>query len=240
MTTMSDDRILNIRRAEAFSHTEAYTNLALFKSGSWLSKPVKSVMDLIPYFDSYSAFHGLDLGCGVGRNCIPVLRLLRKIPCRMDCVDILSLAIDKLRENAEKYDVLQAIQPIVSPVDTYPIKETEYDLILGISVLEHLDSPDTMVRKLVEIKDGLRPGGIACFVVNTAIKEHEKTTGHPMPVQFEINLQTDRMERILDEVFSGFETLKHSVIHYQYDTYRESGIVVLDTDVLTFAVRKRN
>ena len=48
------------------------------------------------------------------------------------------------------------------------------------------------------------------------------------------------MEQIFDEVFSGFDVLKHSVIHYQYDTYRESGTVVLDTDVLTFAVRKRN
>jgi len=237
--TMNDERILIIRRAEAFSHTEAYTNLPLFESGSWLSKPVKSVMDLMHYFKEYPSFHGLDLGCGVGRNCIPVLLNLPEIPRRMDCVDILPLAIEKLRDNAEKYGVLHAINAIVSPVDSYPIKETEYDLILGISVLEHLESADTMRRKLAEIKDGLRLGGIACFVVNTAIEEHDKYTGESLPVQFEINHETSRMEQIFDEIFSGYDVLKHSVIHYQYDTYRESGTVVLDTDVLTFAVRKR-
>lgn len=237
---MTDKRIADIRRAEAYSHTEAYTNLQLFENGSWLSKPVKTVMDQIPAFRNYSQFRGLDLGCGIGRNCIPVLRALSPIPCHMDCVDILPLAIETLRKNAEKYQVMESVNAIVCPVDRYPIRENEYDMILGISVLEHLDSPETLLRKLHQIHHGLRADGIACFVINTSIEEHDKLTDAPLPVQFEINLTTDQMQNLLNTVFSRQQILKQNVIHYQYDTYRETGIVRLDTDVLTCVVRKRS
>ena len=237
---MNDERLAVIRRAEAYSHTEAYTNLTLFESGSWLSKPVKSIMEIVPYFQEYERFQGLDLGCGIGRNCIPVLQTLRRIPSAMDCVDILELAIEKLKENAEKYGVDDRINPIVSSVDDYQIEQNRYDLIIASAVLEHLDSFETLSKKLHQIKNGLKYGGIACFVVNTSIAEHDKRTQEKQSVQFEINMQTPALEDILHAVFAGFELLKHSVIHYKYDTFRESGITELDTDVLTYVVRKRS
>ncbi|MBR4290335.1 MAG: class I SAM-dependent methyltransferase [Oscillospiraceae bacterium] len=236
---MDDVRISQIRSAEAFSHTEAYANHVLFEPGSWLSKPVKTVMDLVPYFLHLQHFAGLDLGCGVGRNCIPVLQKMQNTPCRMDCVDILEFAIKQLRENAAKYHVETSVHGIVCPVDSYQIKDNSYDLILGISVLEHLDSVESLTQKLYQIRNGLHINGIACFVINTSIKEHHKATQIPLPVQFEINLQTDKMVTILNEVFLGYEVLKQSVIHYTYDTFRENGIVELHTDVLTYVVRRR-
>lgn len=237
---MINERISAIRRAEAYSHTQAYTNLQLFEAGSWLSKPVKTVMDHVPAFRDYTEFRGLDLGCGIGRNCIPVLKALDIPAATMDCVDILPLAIEKLRQNAEEFGILSCINPIVCPVDQYLIPENRYDMILGISVLEHLDSAETMLQKLHQIRMGLKKDGIACFVINTSIKEHDVTTGKDLPVQFEINLTTAQMQDMLNTVFSGEQILKQSVIHYQYETYRESGTVRLDTDVLTCVVRKRS
>lgn len=237
---MTKDRISAIRRAEAYSHTQAYTNLQLFGDGSWLSKPVKTVMEQIPAFQGYSDFRGLDLGCGIGRNCIPVLQALAPTPRRMDCVDILPLAIEKLRQNAEEYGVSEFVNAVVCPVDQYPIPENTYDMVLAISVLEHLDSADTMLQKLIQIRHGLKQNGIACFVINTSIEEHSVSTGESLPVQFEINLTTADMQNLLKQVFSEEQTLKQSVIHYQYNTYRESGMVQLDTDVLTCVVRKRS
>lgn len=234
-----NDRLARIRQAEAYSHTEAYSNLALFESGSWLSKPVKTVMDLMPHFSGYPSFRGLDLGCGIGRNCIPVILALPGIDCQMDCVDLLPLAIEKLRENALRFSVSSSVNGVCCAVDEYMIAENSYDLILGISILEHLDSVQTLIRKLKQIRDGLRIHGIACFVINTGIEEHDKATGAPLPVQFEINMQPEEVETLLRDVFAGHEVLKQSIIHYTYDTYRESGIIQLDTDVLTFAVRKR-
>lgn len=239
-TAMMDDRISAIREAEAYSHTAAYTNLQLFEDGSWLSKPVKSVMDQVSAFRDYPHFRGLDLGCGIGRNCIPVLQALAPVPAVMDCVDILPLAIEKLRENADKFGISESVNAVVCPVDHYPIAKNTYDMILGISVLEHLDSVDTMKNKLSEIRRGLKKNGIACFVINTSIKEHDAASGKALPVQFEINLTTAEMQELLTSAFSEDEMVKQSVIHYQYDTYRESGTVRLDTDVLTCVVRKRS
>lgn len=237
---MSNDRIERIRQAEAFSHREAYQNLKLYEAGSWLSRPVKAIFDLIPYFEKYNSFRGLDLGCGVGRNCIPVLKALSDIKSTMDCVDILPVAIEKLGENAAEYGVSSGVNGILCAADRYQIPENSYDLILGIAILEHLDSPETLKRKLAEIRKGLRPDGIACFVINTSIEEHDCISGAPLDVQFEIALTAEEMKQNLNEAFSGFEVLKCSVTHYQYDTYREAGMVRLDTDVLTYAVRKRN
>lgn len=236
---MCDERIERIRRAEAYSHREAYEKLRLFEPGSWLSRPVKTVMELMPCFAGYERFRGLDLGCGVGRNCIPVLQALSAPDRSMDCVDILPLAIGALQKNAVQYGVENSIRGIVCPADRYEIPKDSYDLILGIAILEHLDSLETLERKLGEIRDGLAPGGIACFVINTSIEEHDSRTGKALDVQFEINLSSREMEAKLREAFFGMETRKCSVVHYQYDTYREVGTVRLDTDVLTYAVRKR-
>lgn len=237
---MTNERLSAIRRAEAYSHTEAYTNLQLFEDGSWLSRPVKTVMDQVPAFLGHTEFRGLDLGCGIGRNCIPVLQALGTDNARMDCVDILPLAIEKLRRNAEQYSVSQSVNAVVCPVDRYPIPENEYDMILAISVLEHLDSEETMLQKLHQIRQGLRKDGIACFVINTSIEEHDASTNEPLPVQFEIDLTRNEVQTMLNTVFSDDQMLKQTVNHYQYDTYRESGTVRLDTDVLTCVVRKRS
>lgn len=89
-------RLDEIRKAEAESHTKAYTNHTLFSPGSWLAKPVKTVLELLPLFEGHTDFRALDLGSGVGRNCIPVAQHFSSIPCWVDCVDILKLAIANL------------------------------------------------------------------------------------------------------------------------------------------------
>ena len=237
---MTNDRISAIRRAEAYSHTDAYTNFRLFETGSWLSKPVKTVMEQVSVFSVCAKFRGLDLGCGVGRNCIPIMQDLKTSDAKMDCVDILPLAIEKLLQNAQKYGVLDVINPVVCSVDRYQIPENTYDLILAVSVMEHLDSVDTLHQKLLQIRKGLQNNGIACFIINTSIAEHAVPTGESVPVQFEINLTAAEMESYLRTVFSEDEEVKFSVIHQQYETSRESGTVRLDTDVLTYVVRKRS
>lgn len=59
----------------------------------WFLKLVKTVLDLIPLFEGYAQFAALNLGCGVGRNCIPVAQHFNSISCRVDCVDILDLQL---------------------------------------------------------------------------------------------------------------------------------------------------
>lgn len=232
------DRLSQIRKAEKESHIDAYTNHELYAPGSWLARPVKTVLDLLTMYVGYDAFRALDLGCGVGRNSIPVAQAFRHIPCRVDCVDILELAIDKLRDNARQHGVSGAIQGTVSAIDDYEIEVDSYDLILAVSALEHVDSEATFVRKLEQIRRGIRVGGMACLIVNTGVQERDKQTGEALPPQFEVDLPTDEMKRIVERIFAGWQTVRHTVVHQKYDIPREGGIARLEADVVTYVVRK--
>lgn len=232
------ERINQIRQAEAASHTEAYTSHKLFTPGSWMAKPVKTVLDLLPFYAAYSEFRGLDLGCGIGRNCIAIAQHFRGIPCKIDCIDILQLAIEKLHENAQNYHVPDSINGILSSIDDYIIQPDNYDLILAISALEHVDSKDTFVKKMIEIREGLRSGGIACLITNTDVQEREKVSGVPLPPQFEVNLPTEEMLLLLQKIFTGWHIIKHTVVEQRYDIPRGSLVSDLKTNVVTWVVRK--
>ena len=231
-------RLDEIRKAEAESHTHAYTSHSLFSPGSWLAKPVKTVMELLPLFEGYTQFAALDLGSGVGRNSIPVAQHFSGITCRVECVDILELAIAKLNENALQYGVENCIRGIVSSIDDYEIAADSYDLILAVSALEHIASQSAFVKKLAEIRDGLRHGGIACLIVNSGVIEHDKVTRQELLPQFEVNLPTSQMQDLLEKTFADWQVIKHTAVHQKYDIPRENGIADLETDVVTYVVRK--
>ena len=232
------DGLAEIRRAEAYSHTEAYTNHELFADGSWLAKPVKTVLDLFPLFADYRELRCLDLGSGVGRNSIPVARAFAEIDCRVDCVDILALAIDKLREYARRFGVEDRLRGIVSSIDDYEIPPAQYDLILAISALEHVCSEEVLERKLVEMRDGVRQGGVVCLIMNTGIEERDKVSGAILRPQFEVNMDTGALQRILQQTFTDWHVIKHGVRHQKYEIPRGHGVSELETDVVTWVVRK--
>ena len=111
-----------IREAERLSHIAQYESAELFREGSWLQKPIKTITDLYPYFDNYTEINILDLGCGVGRSCIPFVCHFRD-KCRAEAVDILDVAIDKLKENCRKYGLEKNINGVLMPLEDYLIQE---------------------------------------------------------------------------------------------------------------------
>lgn len=233
------DRVKKIRQAEAVSHTEVYRNHELFNAGSWLARPVKTVLDLFPCFESCKQLRVLDLGSGVGRNAIPVAKRFEGIPCHIECVDILELAIEKLRENAIAYGVSNSICGIVESIDSYKIMADSYDWIIAVSALEHIESQSVFIDKLIEIKNGLRDNGIACLILNSSVQEKAKTTGELLVPQFEGNIPAEELLRILRQIFSEWKIRKQTVVHQKYDIPRDIGISRVDTDVVTFVVQKQ-
>lgn len=233
-----DNRIKQIRESEKKSHIEMYSNEELYKSDSWLKKPIKTVQELIPMFEDYKKINVLDLGCGVGRNSIPIACKYKNVDCTVDCVDILELAIEKLYANAKEYDVHSNIHGVVNTIEEFIVKEKYYDFIIVVSSLEHVESEINFVNKLVEIKNGIRENGIVCLVVNSNVKEFDKVTGSEIPAQFEVNLPTEEMQSILNKMFEGWMILKTTISEQQYDIPREYGISELKTSVVTFVARK--
>lgn len=231
-------RLEEIRSQERVSHMETYSSHALYEPGSWLAKPVKTVMDLLPIFDSNSSIRILDLGCGVGRNSIALAQAFQDIDCCIDCVDILDFAIDKLKENAEKFGVSSMINGITESIDRYPIPAQGYDWILAVSALEHMDSEESLIRKLKEIRNGIRDGGVVCLILNSDVKEFCHDTKQVLRPQFEINLPTAALQEILYKIFSGWTTLRNSVQMQKYDIPRNGYLSELSSNVITFSARK--
>lgn len=235
---MNACRLSEIRAAEKASHIEIYSDAKLYEEGSWLQKPIKTVLDLIPLFSDYSELNVLDLGSGVGRNCIPIAKQYQGIPCTVECVDILDLAIEKLQENVRNHGVDSNIKGIVTPLEEYAIAENHYDLIMAVSALEHIDSEEAFVRKLKEIRKGIRENGIVCLVINSDVVELDKSTGEELSPQFEVNLATKKLQQVLENTFYSWEVLKQTVRRQQYDIPREGRMVALTTDVVTYVAKK--
>lgn len=233
-----NSRLEQIRESERKSHIEMYSNEELYHSESWLKKPIKTVRDLIPMFSSYPSLKVLDLGCGVGRNCLAVANEYKKVDCSIDCVDILEIAIEKLAVYAEEYGVSECINGIVKPIEDFTISKDSYDFVIVVSALEHIDSVSSFVNKLNEIKDGVRNGGVVCLVINSEVSEYNKATGEEIPAQFEVNLPTDEMQNTLSQIFNGWNVLKSTVQSQQYDIPRENIISDLRTNVVTFVAQK--
>lgn len=237
-TFVSLIKLQSIRESERHSHIELYSGKELYKEGSWLQKPIQTVTDLFPLFEECEKFRALDLGCGVGRNSIAIAKQFQGIPCRVDCVDILELAIEKLMENAKRFGVEECIHGIVSPIEEFEIVPDTYDLILAVSALEHIDSKESFVKKLEEMRKGIKLHGVACLVLNSEVREKNKETEEELFPQFEVNLPTEELQEMLHKIFVGWEVLKSTVREQQYDIPREGCISKLSTSVVTFVARR--
>lgn len=232
------DRLDKIRLAEKESHIETYTTNELFQQGTWLQKPIKTITDLLPLFDEYSSINILDIGSGVGRNSIPLAQHFSNIQCSIDCVDILELAIDKLKMNSVQYGVEKNIKGYVSPIEDFEIQSGEYDMIIAVSALEHIESEAAFALKLKDIQNGLKKDGVFCLVTNSEVTENDKETREPLEPQFEVNMPAVKMQELLQESFRDWDVLKSTVVPQTYIIKRENVKVSLATKVITFVVRK--
>lgn len=224
-----------IREAEKASHIEIYSKAKLFESGSWLSKPVKTVTELFHFFEKNQNISVLDLGCGVGRNCIPAARYFDD--CSIDCVDILHFAIEKIYEYSRQYGVFEKINGIVSSIDDFTIEKSKYDFIMAVSALEHVKNEEVFINKLNEIKEGTKENGIVCLIINSQVTEKNKETGEELTPQFEVNMKTEKMIEVLNTVFDGWEKIKTTVTTQKYDIPREQCVSELQTNVVTFVLK---
>ncbi|RUT44427.1 class I SAM-dependent methyltransferase [Paenibacillus anaericanus] len=232
------DRIALIRTEEKKYHDLCYENHKLFEPGSWLHKPVKTVMDLMEEFSGQQNLNVLDLGCGIGRNSIPIAETLKNRNGKVVCVDLLESAIEKLQEYSEKFEVQQYIETVQSDIEYFHIAEDEYDVIIAVSALEHVSSEEALERKLHEMAVGTKPNGMNCIIINSNIREIERDSNVDLEPMFEVNLATDNMLELLDRQYEGWAIQTRLVKQLEYDIYRDEHLVSLITDCITFVVKK--
>ncbi len=190
-------------------------------------------------FSVYDTIHVLDLGAGVGRNSIYLAEIFKSKDCLVDCVDLLDIAIEKLNQNAAEHNVKEYINGIANSIEEYTIEPDSYDLIMAVSALEHVENKSSLISKLEEMKQGIRPGGVVLLVINSEVKEINADTSEELDPQFEVNLQTSEMQAILDETFEGWDVIKKTVVSQEYDIPRDGITSRLSTNVVTYVGRKK-
>ena len=151
-----------------------------------------------------------------------------------DNKDFVSMVYEYLKEQEDMeivgiaYDGNETLQKI---------DEFSPDVVLLDVIMPELDGVGVM-QKLAEINLGMREQGIVCLVVNSSVKENDKATGEVIPAQFEVNLPTEELQRLLEQSFAGWKLMKTMMKKQQYDIPREGGISDLKTTVVTFVARK--
>jgi 2-polyprenyl-3-methyl-5-hydroxy-6-metoxy-1,4-benzoquinol methylase len=235
---MNTARLQKIRKEERKYHEECFEHYKLYDKGSWLHKPVKLVMELVSRFDLEKPVRVLDLGCGVGRNSLPLARKVKAGDGRVVCVDLLDKALHKLKRYSQKYGVSKVIAAEQADIGDYRIPEAEYDYIVAASSLEHCKSEEVLKKVLRSIAEGTKSGGINCIIMNTNIKEIDAATGGRRETLIEVVMAKDKVLDILRANYKDWEELHVSDEPLDLDIERDEKPVILKADCLTFAVRK--
>ena len=233
------NRLDLIRKEEKKYHDFCYENYKLFEEGSWLYKPVKTVMDLLPLFNNKENIRVLDLGSGVGRNSIPIAQEILKNNGKVVCVDLLDSALDKLKLYSEEYKVKEVIETKKADIGHYAITKNEYDFILAVSTLEHVESEDIFESVITQMSLGTKNDGINCIIVNSEVEEIDIESNKKLDVMMEINIRTEDMINKLDRIYEGWEVLDRLVKPLEYKIVRGEKGVLLKTNAITYVVRKK-
>ncbi|KHF32268.1 MULTISPECIES: class I SAM-dependent methyltransferase [Paenibacillus] len=232
------DRVEMIRAEEKRYHDFCYEHYNLYEQGTWLHKPVQTVLDLIDQFNSYEYLRVLDLGSGVGRNSIPIAQTIKNRQGKVICVDLLESALNKLHEYSKRYEVEHIIEMRLSDIEQFEIKQSEYDLIIAVSALEHVSSERALEKKLREMVLGTTAGGINCIIISSNIREVNQMTSNELDPMFEINLSTERMLDLMDRNYSGWEIQKRIVKQLEFDIKRREQPVKLMSDCITYIAKR--
>lgn len=104
----------------------------------------------------------IDLGCGDGRNSL----FLAREGYEVTAIDNSAAAIDKLKSRLANIKIGNRVKPIHDNVAEYEFHRNYYDLVVAITLFDHLEPEDIepVFRKSVE---GMSPGGIILAKVHT-------------------------------------------------------------------------
>ncbi|PDY37795.1 SAM-dependent methyltransferase [Bacillus wiedmannii] len=234
------NRLEFIRKEEKKYHDYCYDNYKLFEEGSWLHKPVQTVIDLIPLFEGKDNPSMLDLGTGVGRNSIPLAQAIKENGGTVMCVDLLDSALQKLNQYSEEYEVKEVIQTEKADIGNYEIKPNNFDFIVAVSSLEHVQSEEGFGKVVQRMADGTKYNGINCIIVNSEVEEIDMDTNKKLDALMEINIPTEEMMNKLRQIYDGLEVLSIIIKPLEYKIIRNEKSVLLKTNAITYAVRKNN
>jgi 2-polyprenyl-3-methyl-5-hydroxy-6-metoxy-1,4-benzoquinol methylase len=235
---MDTQRIEHIRQEEREYHEDCFENYKLYEKGSWLDKPIPLVMELAEQLDSNRPLTVLDLGCGAGRNSIPLAQLVKPAGGTVLCVDLLDKALEKVQEYSEEFEVEDVIETQQADIGEYKIAKNAFDYIVAASCLEHVKTPGVLEKVLDSLAKGTKSGGIIFIMMNTNIEEVDKASGKKRETLIEVIIPKERALELFRAHYEGWEELHLSDEPMELEITRDDIPVLLKADSLTVAYRK--
>ncbi|TXK85758.1 bifunctional 2-polyprenyl-6-hydroxyphenol methylase/3-demethylubiquinol 3-O-methyltransferase UbiG [Paenibacillus sp. N3.4] len=230
--------IEHIRQEEKKYHEHCYDNYKLFEEGSWLHKPVKTVLDLMTYFDGRENVTVLDLGSGVGRNSIPIAKKIKERNGKVYCVDLLDSALSKLHRYSQELGVADVIVTEELDIGEYVIKPNYFDYIVAVSSLEHVQSESILVEVITNMARGTKDKGLNCIIINTNVEEIDIESNEKIEPLLEIDMSTEHCMSILNRIYAGWSEVTVLVKQLKFEIVRNERPTLLKSDCVSFAVRK--
>lgn len=189
------------RRETVRYHEELYASATLGQAGTWLAKPHRLMADALKLVPSAKPVVAYDLGAGIGRHTIP---LLRELPDGSDvfAVDLLPSALRSL-ENAVPPGIPTRLQTRIADLDGFEF-EAPADLIFAFSAIEHLPDLNAVRRLLDRARAAAKPGGvIAIGIVADRVEVDDR--GRRRPALLESAMSAAEAAGLLATAFSDFD-----------------------------------
>ena len=190
------------------------------------------------YFGEKKNIRILDLGCGVGRNAIPIAKIIGPNGGRVTCIDVLEIAIEKLKENSEECGVSNYIESEVKEVEKFSIKRDYFDLVLSFSVLEHgVSSEDSFFEVIRNIKDGTKSGGLNYLGITTNLEELDAKTFEKLPKDIVYDASSEKAKSDLEDIYKDWKIISTEKSFYKEKYVKNGKMIIWQSDFLTFVAR---
>jgi 2-polyprenyl-3-methyl-5-hydroxy-6-metoxy-1,4-benzoquinol methylase len=195
-------------------------------------------MDTLSYFTSMDHIQVLDLGCGVGRNSIPIAEALKAKNGKVVCVDLIESTLTKLISYSNQYGVSEYIETRLSDIGEYVIADNEFDYILAVSALEHVESELKLIQVLENMKKGTKIYGMNCIIMNANIEEIDSITRASLEPFIELNMTTNHIQSLLSAVYTLWEVIYTTTKALEFTIVRNERQILLKSDCITYVVQR--
>lgn len=218
------------RRETVRYHEELYAAAALGQAGTWLARPHRLLADALELVRSGRPVVAYDLGAGIGRHTIP---LLRQLPDGSDvyAVDLIPSALRSL-ENAVRPGIRTRLHTRPADLDGFEF-EAPADLILAFSAIEHLRDLEAVRSLLGRIRAAAKPGAVVAIGI---VADRVEVDGHGRrrPALLESAMSAEEATGLLVGAFSGFDMIYQRIGPAQVRENRGEDTYTLTSTLITW------
>jgi tellurite methyltransferase len=211
-------------------HEELYSSAGLGQTGTWLARPHRLLLDALAHIPSGRPVIAYDLGAGIGRHTIPMMRQL-PVGSEVYAVDLLPSALHSLRCSVPP-GLSTVLRTRHADLDDF-LFETPADLVLAFSAIEHLPALEAIRGLLGRVHAAVRPGGVVAIGI-VADRVEVDSEGNRRPALLESAISAAAATELLSSAFGAFDVVYQKARPADVREYRQGESYTLTSTLLTW------